>query len=376
MRARRLPHARTVRTCDALWMELWTVCVRNVGRRDFYQQESHGTHDDSRWRGRPGLRPLLPVSESEEVAKPVRSFPLASGAGTRIHWQGPSPKGRRRGKDGTAERFRSGRGTAGASRVARGNSFPFATARASPWGRARRDEGTASTDPRAGEDRTDGRSGEGPARGQPVRRRRRGGPRRPRYPRPADRRRGTQRCHGAQAPHRARLARSSGQVRQRQGDKGRTSRVTGFGGPRVAAGTPVGGTRMASGGPGPGHACEAGPPEENPGFGCHEAAGGSARAGASVVSDARRARPLRRSSRGVREPIVPPGQRHDRKIAPGASSVSGRQFCVDFGVPGRWCRRPLSGTAGTPSATSEPDVPPGQQRREEVEDFAFLTRFG
>lgn len=277
--ARRLPHARTVRTCGALWMVLWTVCVPNVGRSDFHQQESHGTHVDSRWRAGAGLRRLAPVSESEEAQKPLRSFPDVSGAGTRVHWQELAPKGGRRGKDGTAERFRSGRGKAGASRAERGNSIPFVAGTAALLGVAgqgRRDGvdgsahlagigptvGAARVPQGAG--RSGGDSGAGPEAQEPAA----GG---------SAARNGTGKA--AQAP----LSRGSRKARVRSGSPacGQGSDVSGTGFRRAARGRrdPRRWNAVGSGGPGPGRTCEAGPPEECPGFGCHEAAGGLAQAG-------------------------------------------------------------------------------------------------
>ncbi len=361
-------------------MVLWTVCVPNVGRSDFHQQESHGTHVDSRWRAGAGLRRLAPVSESEEAQKPLRSFPDVSGAGTRVHWQELAPKGGRRGKDGTAERFRSGRGKAGASRAERGNSIPFVA-------------GTAALLGVAGQGRRDGVDGSAHLRGSDRRSELRGsrkgpaGPaatagraQRPRNPRPADRLRGTgqarprkRRCPEA----RARLG--SGPAVQRAG-KGRTSRVPGFGGPRVAAGTPVGGTRSDRADQGP-----------------DERAKQVHRRNARVSAAMRRpAVSRKRGAGGVGCAACTPAStvlaRRQGALCPARTTARSqdrpwrlfhfrRRHFVQFlgsgfwGV-GRWCRRSLSGTAGTPSATSEPDVPPGQQRREEVEDFAFLTRFG
>jgi hypothetical protein len=189
-----------------------------------------------------------------------------------------------------------------------------------------------------------------------------------------DRRTGCEaRKAGAQAPSvdaRARLGSGLGPWLQ-----ARVGRL-GFGFWRAARGhrNPRRGDADGSGGPGPDRTCEAGPPREDPGFWLPWGGRHLRESGVSVVSDARRARPLRRSSRGVREPFVPPGQ---RPIA--RSPLAPLHFWGIFiWREARWCRRPPREDRRHPIGTSEPDVPPGQHgakaRRLRFPDQICVTR--
>ena len=148
---------------------------------------------------------------------------------------------------------------------------------------------------------------------------------------------------------------------------------SGSGGPRVAIGTLVGGTRTGRADQGLTGRAKQASRRKTRVFGCHGAAGVSRRRGVGGVGCGR-ARLLRRSSRGVREPFVPPGH---RPIA--RSPLTPLHFWGFFGDRrARWCRRPPREDRRHPIGTSEPDVPPGQHgakaRRLRFPDGICVTR--
>jgi hypothetical protein len=109
---------------------------------------------------------------------------------------------------------------------------------------------------------------------------------------------------------------------------------------------------------------------------------GASPGGGRVVSGAEMHVGPRRSSRGVREPFVPPGQRPIARSPLTPLLFRGAAVSVElrFRSIRGFRRRGAGGADGSLARNrrhsigmSEPDVPPGQQRREGGEDFAFLT---
>lgn len=163
--------------------------------------------------------------------------------------------------------------------------------------------------------------------------------------------------------------------------KGRAYRGMGEHGTRARCGAPLSVER--GGRPDQGPSCRAKQvhPRANPILACREAAmpmqeGDKPRRRQGGVRGRNTCRPptvlMRRQGA-----LCPARTTADRKIAPDASFVlrgAERSICRGFS----WGRAggadgPLSRDRRHSIGVSEPDVPPGQQRREDGEDFAFLT---